>query len=272
MTSANHDHARRAAFMASALAAGTGRRVAGTLRLADAAGARAATDLCTDTVQSILNTALVAERIAATLYYAALTTPAVMRDSRLAGRSANPNDPGLPPGGNPQHVRFLQAALDAELKHAALLSAAGAQSPYTRFYFPPTTFQRLGTSVDPGSFLGVAELLETAMSGMYVAAAEHFLQLGRHDLAARATQLLGVEAEHRTLARVIAGVHPPNDLTLAPAPFACVGDVDTELRPFLTGRRFLFAHDSTTAIALPSAARARRVIGKYGTRQLSRFL
>ena len=267
MTSAYHDHAGRAAFMAGALAAGTGRRVARTQGLADAA-----TDLCTDTIQSILTTALAAERIAATLYYTALTTPAVMRNRALAGRSGNPNDPGLPPGGHPQKVRFLQAALDAELKHAALLSAAGAQSPYTRFYFPPTTFQRMGTSVDPGSFLGVVELLETAMSGMYVAAAEHFLQLGRHDLAGLATQLMGVETEHRTLGRVIAGVRPPNDLTLAPAPFACVSDVDTVLRPFLTGRRFLFAHDSTAALALPSAARARRVIGKYGTRRLGRFL
>jgi hypothetical protein len=100
--------------------------MAGTQGLADAAVARTATALCTDTVQSILNTALAAERIATTLYYAALTTPAVMRSSALAGRSGNPNDPGLPPGGSPQHVRFLQAALDAELKHAALLSAAGA--------------------------------------------------------------------------------------------------------------------------------------------------
>src|SRR5918912_1031090 len=257
MTSAYHDQAGRAAFMASALAAGTGRQVAGTQGRADAAVARTAAALCTDTIQSILTTALAAERIAATLYYAALTTPAVMRNNALAGRSADPNDPGLPPGGHPQKVRFLQAALDAELKHAALLSAAGAQSPYTRFYFPPTTFQHMGTSVDPGSFLGVVELLETAMSGMYVAEAEHFLQLGRHDLAGLATQLMGVETEHRTL---------------APAPFACVSDVDTVLRPFLTGRRFLFAHDSTAAFALPSAARARRVIGKYGTRRLGRFL
>jgi hypothetical protein len=132
MTSAYHDHASRAAFMASALAAGTGRHVASPRGHADAAVARKATALCTDTIQSILTTALAAERIAATLYYAALTTPAVMRNSALAGRSGNPNDPGLPPGGHPQHVRFLQAALDAELKHAALLSAAGARSPYTR--------------------------------------------------------------------------------------------------------------------------------------------
>jgi hypothetical protein len=76
MTSAYHDHASRAAFMASALAAGTGRRVAGTQGLADAAVARTATALCTDTIQSIPTTALTAERIAATLSYAVpLLTP-----------------------------------------------------------------------------------------------------------------------------------------------------------------------------------------------------
>src|SRR5207302_10537146 len=125
---------------------------------------------------------------------------------------------------------------------------------------------------DPGSFLGVAEILETAMSGMYIAAAAHFLQLGRHDLATLAAQLMGVEAEHRTLGRVLCGVRPPNDLTFQPAPFACLGDMDAVLRPFLTGKRYLFARDATAATALPSAARARRVIGKYGTRRLRRFL
>jgi hypothetical protein len=233
---------------------------------------RTSADQCADTAQSILNTALAAERIATTLYYAALTTPAVLRTSRLGGGSADPNKPDLPPHGNPQHVRFLQAALDAELKHAALLSAAGARSPYTHFYFPPTTFQHLGTSGDPGSFLGIVEILETAMSGLYVAAAARCFGIGRPDLAALATQLMGVEAEHRTLGRVIGDVRPPNDLTLAPAPFACVGAVDAVLRPFLTGQRFLFARDATAAVALPSAARARRVIGKYGTRRLRRFL
>src|SRR5437762_2873286 len=43
------------------------------------------------TVGSSLTLALVYERLAITLYYTALTTPAVMRDRRLAGRSAHPH-------------------------------------------------------------------------------------------------------------------------------------------------------------------------------------
>src|SRR4051794_31099992 len=95
----------------------------------------------TTAVRSSLAHALVCERLAITLYYTALTTPAVMRDPRLAGRSGTPHDPGLPPGGNPANVRILQAALDAEVKHAAALAQAGAASPITHFYFPADTFQ-----------------------------------------------------------------------------------------------------------------------------------
>jgi hypothetical protein len=79
----------------------------------------------TTTVRSSLAHALVCERLAITLYYTALTTPAVMRDRRLAGRSGDPHDPGLPPGGNPANVRILQAALDAEGKHDRSVRAAG---------------------------------------------------------------------------------------------------------------------------------------------------
>src|SRR5256714_8607648 len=97
------------------------------------------------TVRSSLTLALVYERLAITLYYTALTTPAVMRDHRLAGRSGNPHDPGLPPGGNPANVRIVQAALDAEVKHAAALAQAGAAFRIKDFYFAAATFQQLGS-------------------------------------------------------------------------------------------------------------------------------
>src|SRR2546423_3449296 len=99
----------------------------------------------TTAVRSSLALALVYERLAITLYYTALTTPAVMRDPRLAGRSGDPHDPGLPPGGNPANVRIVQAALDAEVKHAAALAQAGAASPIKHFYFAAATFQQLGS-------------------------------------------------------------------------------------------------------------------------------
>src|SRR5579884_3631577 len=66
-------------------------------------------EAATDSVQSIINTALIAEQLATTFYYTGLTSPAVMRNAQLAGISADPNNPGLPPGGNPGNVRYLQA-------------------------------------------------------------------------------------------------------------------------------------------------------------------
>src|SRR5437764_11444717 len=96
----------------------------------------------TTAVRSGLAYALVYERLAITLYYTALTTPAVMRDRRLAGPSGDPRDPGLPPGGNPANVRILQAALDAEVKHAAALAQARVASPSTHFYLPASTFRQ----------------------------------------------------------------------------------------------------------------------------------
>jgi len=201
-----------------------------------------------------------------------LTSPGVMHNRALGGPSTDPNNPGLPPGGHPSNVRFLQAALDAEVKHAGSLANAGAVSPYGHFYFPPSTFRYMGTTGERGSFLGVMEILETICEGAYIAALREFLRLGNPNLAAVAGQIMGVESEHRTLGRTIAKVRPPNNLTLVKDPFHHIGDVNTELRPFLTGRRYLFAPNATRATALPTEAQTVRVVGKYGTRQIRTFL
>ncbi len=228
--------------------------------------------LYADTIHSILSAALMTERLTTTLYYQALTTPAILRDSRLCGLSADPNRPGQAPNGAPQHVRFLQAALDAEVKHAALLTNAGAVSPHREFYFPPMTFARLGLSTHRDSFLGVLEMLEAASVAMYIAAAGQFARLGRHDLTALAGQIMGIEAEHRALGRVIAGMRPPNNLTLETASFTHSGAIGAALHPFLTGERFPFADGATKATMLPSRAQTAYVVGKYGTRRIHRFL
>lgn len=243
--------------------------VGGPLAITSSAAAACATD----TVRSILDTALLAEHIATAFYYSGLTSPAVLRTPKLAGGSADPNNPGLPPNGNPHHVRYLQAALDAEAKHAVLLIQTGATfNPFRKFYFPPTTFTRAGTSVSPDSFFGLMERLEATMVGLYLTSVAQFLQLKRPDLAGLATTIMGVEAEHRSLGRIISAIRPPNNLTLENASFSCVGDVGTVLRPFLTGRRFLYASDATRATPLPSSAQIARVVGKYATRRLRRFL
>src|ERR687886_488881 len=218
----------------------------------------------TTSVRSSLAYALVYERLAITLYYTALTTPAVMRDPRLAGVSGDPNDPGLPPGGNPANVRILQAALDAEVKHAAALARAGATSPITHFYFPATTFQQLGSVQDAGTFLGVTHVVEAACVGLCLALLNHLGRLGRRDLTRFVVQVLGVESEHRMLSRVIAEVDPANNLTIEDAPFATLSDADKALRPFLTGKGV--AGGATRAVALPTAAQTAHVIGRNGAR------
>jgi hypothetical protein len=224
----------------------------------------------TAAVRSSLAYALVYERLAITLYYTALTTPAVMRDRRLAGRSGNPHDPGLPPGGNPANVRILQAALDAEVKHAAALAQAGATSPIKHFYVPAATFQQLGSVQDARTFLGVVHASEAACVGLYLTLLSQLWRLGRRDLTRFIIAVLGVEAEHRMLSRVIDDADPANNLTIEEAPFATLSDAEKALRPFLTGKGV--AGRATRVVALPTAAQTARVIGTHGTHVVTSFL
>ncbi len=222
-----------------------------------------------DTVEEVVDTLLVAEQLMMTFYYTALTSPPVMHDHRLGGPSADPNNPGLPPGGMPRNVRFLQAALDAEVKHAAAARSAAATGGRPGFYFPTATFARLGSSAEEGSFLGVLDTLETMCVGIYIAAARQFLRVGRPDLARVAIQIMGVEAEHRMLGRAIGAARPANNLTLEPAPYTAVGGASEVVRPFVTGRGF--PAGKPTAVAVPTAAQANRVIGRNRTRFVAHF-
>jgi hypothetical protein len=224
----------------------------------------------TTAVRSSLALALVYERFAITLYYTALTTPAVMRDRRLAGPSGDPHNPGLPPGGNPANVRILQAALDAEVKHAAALAQAGAASPVTHFYFPASTFHQLGSVQDARTFLGVAHASEAACVGLYLVLLSQLWHAGRRDLTRFVAEVLGVESEHRMLSRVIADVDPANDLIIEAAPFVALSGAAKALRPFLTGKGI--AGGAARAVALPTAAQAARAIGTHGTHVVTSFL
>jgi Ferritin-like domain len=188
----------------------------------------------------------------------------------LGGSSTNALDPGLPPNGNPSHVRYLQAALDAESKHAALLAQAGATSPYTQFYFPRTTFTQMGTSTDPQTFLGVLDQLEMTAVGVYIAAVSALARLRQVELVSLTAGFAGIEAEHRMLGRLLAGLKPANNLTLEREPFACVSDAAPVLQPFLTGRGF--AQGAIGPLALPTLAQTTHLVGKYGTLLVRRFL
>jgi hypothetical protein len=193
-----------------------------------------------------------------------------MGDSRLGGSSTNALDPGLPPNGNPSHVRYLQAALDAESKHARMLVQAGATSPHRQFYFPRTTFTRMGTSTDAQSFLGVLDQLEMTAVGVYIAAVSALARLRHADLVSLTAGFAGIEAEHRMLGRLLAGLKPANNLTLERMPFACVSAAAPVLRPFLTGTGF--AQGAIGPLALPTSAQTTHLVGKYGTLLVRQFL
>ncbi len=271
MTHNERGQTSRVAVIGRAAAAGAGLLLAG----ANAGGRPAAADDvvpgdCSDSVRQIIDTALAAERVAMTFYYTMLTTPAVLHDHRLGGRSANLSEVGKRRFGTPGHVRYLQAALDAEAKHAALLMDAGAASPVTHAYFPAGTFEHLGASSDRQSALGVLDTLEAAFVDAYAVAVGQFVRLGRRDLAAVTARIMGVEAEHRALGRAIGGIAPANDLTLESVPYACAGDVGKALTPFITGHGL--PGGATAAIKVPTRAQIARVVGTYGTRLVRTYV
>ncbi len=263
MDSGAYDRTSRATFIRNAAALGAGLAAVGAgggFSFLQSPVAEAATD----SVQSIISTALIAEQLATTFYYTGLTSAPVMRNMNLGGSSADPNNPGLPPDGNPGNVRYLQAALDSEIKHAATLAGAGATSPVKQVHFPAGTFANLG------NFLSVLDTLETAFIGAYLAAITEFVNLGQPALAELAAEIMGVESEHRALGRVIGNNDPANNLTLEKNPFTMVSQAATALGPFLSGKGFMGG--ATAAIMLPTAAQTTPVIGKYSTRVVKSFL
>ena len=268
MDHSERDHSSRGTFLRGAVAAGVGAALAGA-RVTVAPDASAA-QTCPDTVPNILATLLLTERLATTFYYTGLTSPGVMGNPQLGGSSTDALDPGLPPNGNPSHVRYLQAALDAESKHAALLAQVGATSPHTQFYFPRTTFMQMGTSTDAQTFLGMLDQLEMTAVGVYIAAVSALARLRHADLVSLTAGFAGIEAEHRMLGRLLAGLTPANNLTLEREPFACVSDAAPTLQPFLTGTGF--AQGADGPLALPTPAQTAHLVGKYGTLLVRQFL
>ena len=210
-----------------------------------------------ESVQDIINIALIAEHLATTFYYRGLTTPAVQRDRRASGSSADPHR--VAPDGTPANVAFLQAALDQERKHAQILANVGATSPYQSFYFPAGAFDGLGFTSHVGTFLWVLDHLETAFIGAYIAAVQRFGELERPDLATVALRFLGVECQHRALYRAISRDDPADNITLEVAQFAHIGEAAGALAPFLTGRGF--PGGTIGAIPLPTTDQVVRAVG-----------
>jgi len=139
-------------------------------------------------IQNILNIAVTAEMLGVTFYKRVLTHA----DRVDLGRNARLD---------------LQAALIEEQIHQKFLMQQGAKSLTHMFSFPfgERTFREFD------AFIQTQQLLEATFVAAYLAATKEFALMGRADLAQIASQIGGVEAEHRAIGRAIGGLAPANN-------------------------------------------------------------
>jgi Ferritin-like domain len=96
---------------------------------------------------------------------------------------------------------YLRAARQEEMSHYLLeKGATGQPSPFTKFFYPGGMFQHAQTT------LNVLVTLEDAFIAAYLVGVRNFSATALRVTAAR---IMGIESDHRTLARVVApGVDP----------------------------------------------------------------
>lgn len=90
---------------------------------------------------------------------------------------------------------YLRAARQEEMSHYLLEKSVTDQpSPYTSFFYPEGTFE------DTQTTLNVLVTLEDAFIAAYLVGVRNF---STRDLRVTAARIMGIESDHRTLARVI---------------------------------------------------------------------
>jgi hypothetical protein len=93
--------------------------------------------------------------------------------------------------------RYLVGARQEEMSHYALeKSVTGKPSPFTAFYYPSKMFSDAQTTLD------VLVTLEDAFIAAYLVGVRNFSTPALRVLSAR---IMGIESDHRTLARVLGG-------------------------------------------------------------------
>jgi hypothetical protein len=91
---------------------------------------------------------------------------------------------------------YLKAARQEEMSHYLLeKSVTGKPSPFTTFYYPSKMF------VDAQTTLDVLVTLEDAFIAAYLVGVRNF---STADLRVTSARIMGIESDHRTLARVVA--------------------------------------------------------------------
>ncbi len=90
---------------------------------------------------------------------------------------------------------YLQAARQEEMSHYLLeQSVSDKPSPFTSFFYPPNMF------ADAQTTLNVLVTLEDAFIAAYLVGVRRF---STPDLRVTAARIMGIESDHRTLARVV---------------------------------------------------------------------
>jgi hypothetical protein len=90
---------------------------------------------------------------------------------------------------------YLKAARQEEMSHYLLeKSVTGTPSPFSTFYYPPKMFS------DAQTTLNILVTLEDAFIAAYLVGVRNF---STPDLRVTAARIMGIESDHRTLARVV---------------------------------------------------------------------
>ncbi len=195
-----------------------------------------------DDPQTILNLAATAETFACVHYYTAINSAEALELTE-------------------EEVNWLKAFLDSELQHKLFLEANGAEALATEFYVPGNLFS------DRATFIATSNAAENWFVAAYLAATRRFAELGEPLLAATSAQVMGVEAEHQTLLRLMGGLQPSFQVLKEPL-FWNTSEVVPLFQPFLDGSGEGFVGPA----AFPGADEIATLVGDMGVTPVTPFI
>jgi hypothetical protein len=167
----------RAAFLKKGIAAGAGLTLAGALPGSALAALRGTSASPTAGDVAILSAAEIAEALAVTTYSNII-------DNAPFFKNLEDDDQG-----------YLKAARQEEMSHYLLEAGATKKgSPFKAFYYPKNMFS------DAQTTLNTLVTLEDAFIAAYLVGVRNF---STADLRVTAARIMGIESDHRTLARVL---------------------------------------------------------------------
>jgi hypothetical protein len=179
---------RAAAGTAAAAAAGTFFGGAGTA-LAQGSG---------DSASDILNAAITAEELAVTY---------------VSGLIQNASKTGVT-----KFVPILKAVNESEYEHYTALKSLGAKPITSKFWVPDVAFKK-------GKVFPLIEQLETLFVNAYLIGTTAFAKASMTSPTRYTQEILGVEAQHRVLARFAQGKMPPNNVGFEGYQIKQIGDI-----------------------------------------------